>query len=257
MKMTQVAAQLYSLKGHTDDEAQIAEALHRVRVMGYTAVQVSGLGPISETSLNKILADEGLLCCATHEDAETILTDPEGVVKRLDLLDCKYTAYPYPRGVDLSSEDEVDKWIAHLDHAGKVLREAGKVLCYHNHHIEFRKLGGRTILERIYDKTDPSNLQGELDTYWVQYGGEDPIRWVQNLAGRQPLIHLKDYMIDGENKPQYTDIGAGNLNMPGIISAAEAGGCEWFIVERDPAPGDPFDSLQASFEYLERAIAKD
>ena len=35
-----------------------------------------------------------------------------------------------------------------------------------------------------------------------------------------------------------------------IIAEAEAGDCEWFIVEQDETPGDPFVSLQQSFDYI-------
>jgi hypothetical protein len=28
------------------------------------------------------------------------------------------------------------------------------------------------------------------------------------------------------------------------------GGCAWFIVEQDTCPGDPFDSLRQSFDYI-------
>ncbi len=34
------------------------------------------------------------------------------------------------------------------------------------------------------------------------------------------------------------------------MAAADAAGCEWFIVEQDTCPGDPFDSLRMSFEFI-------
>jgi sugar phosphate isomerase/epimerase len=256
LNIKQVAAQLYSLKGHTDTEADIAMSLKRVKAMGYDAVQVSGLGPIDPKMLASMLSDNGLVCCATHEPSDNILDKPAEVIEKLKILKCYHTAYPYPGGVDLHSEQEVTGWIKRLDAVGKIYREAGITLSYHNHHVEFRKLGGKLILDRIFDQTDPANLKAELDTYWVQYGGGDPVTWVKKYSGRQPLIHLKDYMIDEDFKPQYADIGAGNLDMPAIICAAEKAGVEWFIVERDPAPGDPFESLQASYDYLRDVIAE-
>jgi sugar phosphate isomerase/epimerase len=49
----------------------------------------------------------------------------------------------------------------------------------------------------------------------------------------------------------FAEIGRGNLEFPAIIAAAQAGGCQWFIVEQDTCPGDPFDSLQISFDYIQ------
>ncbi len=256
MKMSQAAAQLYTLSGYVESPGDIVQSLRRVRAMGYQAVQVSKVGPIDTKELALMLEGEGLICCATHEPSEAILAAPEAVAEKLHLLDCLYTAYPYPAGVDFGSEESLTKLIADLTRAGQVLRASGLTLCYHNHQIEFQKLGGKIALERIFDETDPADLQAELDVYWVQYGGGDPVAWARNLAGREPLIHLKDYKINADNKPHYADLGAGTLNLPEIIRAAEQGGCKWFIVERDPSPGDPFDSLKASYEYLERVIAE-
>ena len=140
--------------------------------------------------------------------------------------------------------------IAGLDKAGAVLRENGLALTYHNHSMEFRKLEGQTIWDRIFQNTDPKNLGAEPDTYWVQHGGANPVTVCKKLAGRLPLIHLKDYKVDENNQPLLCEIGAGNLEFPEIIAAAEKSGCQWFIVEQDRTPGDPFDSLKQSFDYI-------
>ena len=73
MKINQVAAQLYTLRDHLKTPEDIARSLKKVRAIGYQAVQVSGMGPIGEAELLKILANEGLTCCATHEPGQVIL----------------------------------------------------------------------------------------------------------------------------------------------------------------------------------------
>lgn len=250
MKTNQVAAQLYTLRDFLKTPEDIATSLKKVRQIGYEAVQISGMAPISEEELIKILDGEGLTCCATHEPSNTILETPEKVVERLQALGCRYTAYPYPAGIKMSDEQQVRDLAAGLESAGAVLRAAGQVLTYHNHSMELFRLGDRTALDIIYDETSPENLQGELDTYWLQYGGANHVDWCRKLNGRLPLIHLKDYKITEDDKPIYAEIGAGNLNFDKIIGVAEDAGCQWFIVEQDTCPGDPFDSLQQSFEYI-------
>ncbi|MCE0524167.1 MAG: sugar phosphate isomerase/epimerase [Methylacidiphilales bacterium] len=250
MKLSQVAAQLYTLRDHLKTPADIARTLKKVAAIGYRAVQVSGMGPIPEAELNSILKNEGLVCCATHEPGDVIRKQPEKVVERLRKLDCRFTAYPFPGGVDWSKREEIDGMIADLDRAGAVLRQAGQVLTYHNHAIEFIRLAGVTALDYIYARTDPQNLLGELDTYWIQFGGGDPVAWCRKLKGRLPLLHLKDYEFKPQGQPVFAEIGRGNLNWPEIIAAAEASGCEWFIVEQDTCPGDPIDSLKISFDYI-------
>jgi sugar phosphate isomerase/epimerase len=250
MKTTQLAAQLYTCRDLLKTPKDIAITLRRIREVGYTAVQVSGMGPIAEEELTTILDGEGLVCCATHEPSTQILKEPERIVERLQKLRCRFTAYPYPNDIDFGSEASVDAMIAQLDEAGAVLAAAGLVLCYHNHNHEFRKLGEHTIFERIFAKSRAEHLQAEPDTYWVQFGGGDIVDWCERLAGRMPLIHLKDYETTPENKPNYCEVGSGNLNFRKIVPAAEKFGCEWFIVEQDVCPGDPVESLAKSFRYL-------
>lgn len=250
MKLNQVAAQLYTCRDLLKTPAEIAKTLRRVREAGYTAVQISGMGPIAEEELNAILDGEGLTCCATHENGAVILNETQKVIERLQKLRCSYTAYPFPAGIDFASEESVSTLIAQLDAAGAALAAAGMTLCYHNHQHEFRKLGGRTILDRIYNETHPRHVQGEPDTYWIQFGGGNPVEWCEKLTGRLPLIHLKDYSITAENVPTYCEIGSGNLNFAEIIAAAEKSGCQWYIVEQDECPGDPVDSLRQSLDFI-------
>ena len=250
MRIEQVAAQLYTVREGMKVPSDMAASLKKLREIGYRAVQVSAVGPIAEEEFVKMCEGEGLTICATHEPTTTILDEPMKVVERLNKLGCKYTAVPFPGGVELSSPASIAAFAARMNEAGRVLHENGCVLMYHNHDNEFVRVGGKTILQHFYDQTDPKYLQGEIDTYWVQFGGGDPIDWCKRLKNRLPVIHLKDYQASSQRQPTYCEIGQGNLNIPGIIAAAEESGCEWFVVEQDTTPGDPFDSLKISFDYL-------
>lgn len=250
MRVDQIAAQLYTLRDFARTPAEIAQTLRRVREIGYRAVQVSGIGPIAEDELVKMLDGEGLVCAATHEPADVILNSPEKIVERLSKLNCRITAYPYPSGVTLDSLDDVKSLAAKLNAAGKVFHDAGMILAYHNHHVEFRRFDGKLMLDVLYSETDPKYLQGEIDTYWVQNGGGDPVQWCERLKGRLPIIHLKDYVVNAAGAPSMAEIGYGNLDWSRIIPAAEASGCGWFAVEQDLCEVDPFLSMKMSFEYL-------
>ncbi len=250
MKIEQVAIQLYTLREHCKTTGDYAETLKKVRAIGYQAIQISGTGDIPAADLRSIAEGEGLTICATHEPSATILNEPHRVVEQLTALGCKYTAYPHPSGVDFSDAAQIQKLISQLEAAGAILRKAGQVLTYHNHAIEFIHYEGKPVLESIYARSKPENLQGEIDTYWVQFGGGDPVAWCAKLKNRLPLLHLKDYAVKANGQPNYTEIGSGNLDFKAIIAAAEGSGCQWFIVEQDTCPGDPFDSIRKSFEYI-------
>ncbi len=250
MKINQVAAQLFTCRNLLKTPADIATTLQRVRAAGYEAVQVSGMGPIPEEELVKILDGEGLVCCATHENGDLIRKETQKVIDRLLKLKCKLTAYPYPANVNMASLDDIKSLTADLDKAGELMAAAGITLTYHNHGIEFVKTGGITALDRIYNDTNPKFLQGEPDTYWIHYGGGDNVAWCRKLKNRLPMMHLKDYTFTIADKPTFCEIGNGTLDFKSIITAAENSGCQWFIVEQDSTPGDPVDSLRLSFDYI-------
>jgi sugar phosphate isomerase/epimerase len=256
MKIEQVAAQLYTLRDFLETPDQVPQTLRKVREIGYSAVQLSGVkAEIPASDFKKIIADAGLICCATHEPTTQILDEPMKVVERLKALDCKYTAVAHPGAIPLNTPAEVSDFARRINASGKVLAENGLYLTYHNHANEFYRVGnenaqGKTVLDIIYDETDPKYVGGEPDTYWVQYGGGDPVELCRKLKGRLPLIHLKDYTATLGNQAMFCEVGYGNLNFPEIVREAEASGCEWFIVEQDTTPGDPFDSLKMSYDYI-------
>ena len=252
MKLSQVAAQLYTVRDHAKTAADLAVTLQRIRAIGYEAVQLSGVGPIPEAEILSLLRANGLTCCATHEPGQKILEQPQAVVERLRQLQCRYTAYPYPGGYKFETMAEVEQLAAGLDAAGACLRAAGQILTYHNHDMEFRQVNGKSVLAWLYEKTAPVNLQGEIDTYWVTAGGDDPAAWCRRLDQRLPLLHLKDGAPGADGKLQMKEIGSGVLDWPAIIRAAEDSGCQWYIVEQDGnwRDDDPFKSLAISFQYI-------
>ena len=252
VKKSQVAAQLYTVRDHMKSAAEIRASLKKIRRIGYEAVEVGGSGPLEAAEMRSMLEGEGLVACSSHEPSDEILAEPKRVAERLHELGIRAVAYPSPSGVDLATLSAVKGLARKLDRAGKVLREAGVTLAYHNHDIEFRHVSGRPILETIYEHTDSENLKSELDTYWVQVGGSDPVLWIERLKKRLPLLHLKDLGIDEENRQVFREIGYGNLAWEPIVRAAKRSGCKWYIVEQDAcfSRGDPFRSLKMSFEYI-------
>ena len=253
MKKHQIAAQLYTLREFLKTEPLIFESLKKVKKMGYDAIQVSGMGPIDEKELVRICGDLGLDICATHENGQMIVEETERVIERLDRLNCRYTAYPWPHTIPSNRTEAVE--LAHkLNTAAEKMAAAGKVLCYHNHDIEFMRMeDGSLILDLLYDNAPA--LQGEIDTFWVQAGGQNPACWVKKLAGRMPLLHLKDYGIHDRRRAMFP-IGSGNLDWQSIVPAGEAGGVEYFIVEQDECLKDPFDSLKESLDYITANFVK-
>ena len=243
-----IGAQLYTLRDYLKRPADIIKSLRKVKKIGFDIVQVSGLGEIAPVDLKKILDDEGLKCVATHESGIEILDNTEVVIEKLNVLECKHTAYPHPHK-DIKTEQDWIDLAENLNKAGKKLREASQFLSYHNHAIELQQYGKKTALDILYDETNPKYLAGEIDTYWIQFGGGNPVTWCEKLKNRMPVIHLKDYGIIN-NEITMFEVGYGNLDMRNIVKNAMASGTEYFVIEQDTCQRNPFDSLRMSLEYL-------
>lgn len=251
MKASQIAVQLYTLRDHCQTIDDLGSTLEKVRKIGYQAVQISAIGEdIRPEDIVRLCKDNGLVICATHEKPAVIRKEPLRVVELLKIYGCQHTAYPSPQGVDFSRLADVESLIEDLERAGTMLSEFECGLHYHNHATEFVHVGGKPALEVLREKTTPSLLGFELDTYWVQYGGGDPVEWCRRMNGRLKLLHVKDYMYGFDGKPHFAEVGSGNLNWLRIIEAARNSGCEWYIVEQDICPGDPFESIKKSFDFL-------
>jgi len=249
-----IAAQLWTVRALLGDARGLAAASRAIRRIGYRAVQLAGLGPIPPQDVRRVLDDTGLKACSAHEDADEILERPGQVAAKLRIYGCASVAYPYPKNQDLSSVKGVQRLCRALTKAGKVFRAEGILFAYHHHHIEFQRLGGRTVMDMILEQVDPELLEIEPDTYWLQAGGVDPVEWIRRCARRETLLHLKDYGVDPAGKPLCWEIGAGNLDWARILPAARRAGCRWYIVEQDDhfRTGDPLASLRESWKFLHR-----
>ena len=256
MKKERIAAQLYSVRDYCNDAHDLTETLKNVRSIGYKAVELPSLGPLPPHELARVLDGEGLICCATHEDSEELLTDPGAVIERLNTLTCDTTAYPWPRDQDFANVEGVRRLCKALTRTGRLMKKEGVSFCYHNHNLEFHRLNGRTVMDIIVAETDPEVVQIELDTYWVQAGGGDPVSWLGRLKGRSSLVHLKDYGVDPRGRAIFEELGQGNLDWERIIPAARRAGCRWYVVEQDAdwEEGDPFESLKMSLAFLKKAF---
>lgn len=244
-----LAAQMYTVREYLKTPEQIAQSMKKLREIGYTAVQASGLGPIEPAELKRIADGEGLTICATHVPFDRLRNEREQVIEEHKLWGCEVIAIPSLPS-DYRNAEGYKRFAQEASELAKSYAEAGIRLAYHNHSFEFEKFDGRTGLEIIYEESDPEYLEAEIDTYWIQHGGGDPVAWIKKLNGRQTIIHLKD-MVIRENKQVYAEVGEGNMNWPGILEACKEAGIRWYSVEQDVCPGDPFESLAISYRNLQ------
>ncbi len=243
----EIGAQLYTVRDYCKNLTDFAETLKRVADIGYRTVQVSGACAFEPDWLDGELKKNGLRCVLTHTPGDRIAADPAQVAKDHDRFGCKYVGLGWYGFDPEKSDGTFEHFVEVYGAAAKALREHGKYFMYHNHDQEFRKYGGKRILEKLAEAIPAEDMGFTLDTFWVQAGGGDPAQWLEKLAGRIPCIHLKDFAYGRK----MAVVGEGNINFDRVFEKAEAGGTKYMLVEQDDCYGEsPFDCLKRSYQYL-------
>ncbi len=249
-----LAAQLYTIRDHTKTTDDFARSMKKIREIGYTAVQVSAIGDISNEDVLRITDDNGLTICNTHIGYDRLLNDMDAVIAQHHLWKTKHVAIGSMPPDYRTTADDYKRFAVIANDIGEKLAAADLTFSYHNHSFELVKFDGQTGLDIFYSETNPDYVQAEIDTYWIQHGGGDPVVWVDRMANRMPVVHLKDLVMlpDADGKPQHTmaEVGEGNMNWDGILQACQRAGVEWYAVEQDICQRDPFESLAISYNNL-------
>ncbi len=266
-----VALQLYSVRDEL--EADFEGTVRKVKELGYDGVEFAGLYGKSAAEVKQILDDAGLVPVSAHVPLDELVGDAAAVVAAYKQIGCEYIVVPYLPEDRRPGTDGFERTIEDIKMIADVCNEQGIHLLYHNHDFEFKKLGGEYALDILYTEITPDRLQTEIDTCWVGVAGEDPAAYVLKYSGRSPVVHLKDYYMQGREKPKklyeligidddgesasdeefgFRPIGYGVQDMTAILDASVKAGARWVVVEQDrPAPGDtPMNSVKLSREYL-------
>jgi len=122
----------------------------------------------------------------------------------------------------------------------------------------------------LYREVPAELLKTQIDTCWVNVGGENPAQYLRKYAGRAGIVHLKDFAgqksermyaligidddkDDGETGAfEFRPVGYGKQDFPAILAACEDVGAKWVVVEQDqPSMGKtPLECAKMSIDYL-------
>ncbi|MBE6667835.1 MAG: sugar phosphate isomerase/epimerase [Ruminococcaceae bacterium] len=262
-----VAVQVYSVRD--DASADLRGTLEKIKKMGYDGVELAGLYGNDPADIKKMCDDIGLVPISAHVPYVDLVADTEGVLAQYATIGCKFVAVPYLNTEYRPGTDKFPEVIENIKMIGKKAKELGIQLVYHNHDFEFLKLDGKYALDILYDEVPAEYLETELDTCWVNVGGEVPSVYLRKYDGRARILHLKDFFgeksddmyeligIDNKapSKPknfEFRPVGSGIQNFPEILDAAKLAGTEWIVVEQDkPSMGlTPLESIEKSRQYL-------
>jgi sugar phosphate isomerase/epimerase len=277
--MATIGVQAMMLK---DSFAQLGafETLQQVSAIGYHAVEISQIPmtPDNVAELDRARSELGMDIAALSVtlDAppgmpgDTLKSDFDKIVDDCSRLGTRFLRIGMLPFSAMKSLDAVVDFAKEANDYAERLSKSGIGLYYHNHHVEFAKFSGKYLLDIIADNSPAMGL--EIDVHWVQRGGLDPVRTIDQYAGRAAMIHLKDYRIgalpeesfghlergdfgafmqDFKNVVQFAEVGEGNLDFASIIEHAQTAGADYLLVEQDELYGKTvWEALQTSYDNL-------
>jgi sugar phosphate isomerase/epimerase len=243
-----VGVQLYSARNEV--EKNFDSTVRKIAEMGFEGVEYY---PFSE-SINRdhaaqLFKDLGLKVLGLH----TPLPDGkerDHAVRLAHTFDCTRVVFP---GGDINAlygtRDAMEKTVEKYNGVSASLWKEGLTFGLHNHWAEFEQHDGIEPFPYLLKHLD-RHVFFELDVYWVQVAGKDPVAVVREFKKRAPLLHIKDGPgVKGPTSGDHVPAGTGKVNIAGIVKTARST-AEWLVVEFDDYKGSIFDGLQQSCSYV-------
>jgi sugar phosphate isomerase/epimerase len=224
--------------------------LRTVAALGYDGVELFDLHGHEPEQVRGWLDEHGLVVAGRHAGFELLESDLPALAAELRVLGTDRVALSWvdPSDVVADARGVVERIAAIAPRA----QELGLQFGFHNHWAELEPLDdGSTVLDRLCE-LPPELLWLELDLGWAWEAGADPAALLERLAGRCPLVHVKDLRSRGSR--EYCPVGDGAVGYEHVLPAAVRSGVEWLIVEQDEVDGPPFEAVARSLEAVRRAL---
>jgi sugar phosphate isomerase/epimerase len=256
----QISIQLFTLRNQL--AIDLEGTLAALSAIGYTRVEHAGFVGRTVEEFKAALDAAGLWSSSGH----VLIPQPfdpaawSASLADANTLGSRYIVHPF-FGINFATGEVVRTtapWRAFardLNRAGRMARDAGLKLGYHNHNWEFFRLTdnpSRTAYDVLTDATDPDLVHLQLDLFWATRGARDPVDLIRQNRGRVLQYHVKDMNQAGS----FEDPGQGLIDFARIFRHSDEAGVKEYIVERDDAgspPRQPADALvtaRVGYQFL-------
>jgi sugar phosphate isomerase/epimerase len=213
-----------------------AKTLDTIKMMGFTEVEGGGANP---EQFKKLCDERGISIPSTGASYEKLVRAPDSIVWQAKVLGAKYVMCAWiPHDDGVLSFENAKKAVEDFNKAGKILKENGLVLCYHAHGYEFQPYENGTLLDYIFSNTNPEYVSFEMDIFWIQFGGGDPVALLKKYGSRWKLMHVKDMRkgikkdLTGLTSPENdVALGTGEIDIPAILRQAKKNGIQHYFIE--------------------------
>lgn len=256
-----VAIQLYSLRGEMAKDFE--GTLKAVSEMGYKGVEFAGTYGKSADEIKTLCEKYDLVPVSAHISYDELL-DGGKTIGEFASIGCRFAVIPWIGSEYRPGGSKHAEFIENVKKIGKLCHDNNMTLLYHNHWFEFENEGDKYFLDSLYDSVSHELLSTELDTCWVNIGGENPVDYIKKYSNRAPVVHLKDFRgnMSGakhssfaskihktDSDFEFMPLGQGFQDIEAIVTAANESGTEWLVYEQD-SPTSGKSSLECAKESI-------
>ncbi len=222
--------------------------LSQTAAFGYTEIETGNfLGESAKSFLN-FCNDTGLKPIAGGIGMTDDTDELNRGLDKLNELELQYAINYWPWFVGSPfSLDDCKKSVETLNKNGEICKSRGLTLCWHNHDHEFVPMETGLPFDYMMDNTDSELVKCELDIYWTQKGGADPVQTLKKYPGRYPILHVKD-MAPGEEQ-DFECPGKGIIEWESVFAESTKQNIQHYFVEKDGAV-DGLGCLESAAEFL-------
>jgi sugar phosphate isomerase/epimerase len=216
----------------------VAATLDTIRLMGFTDIEGGG-GKMPPEEFKKLCDARGISIPSMGVSYEFLNKYPDSLATMARQLGATYVMcawIPHKNNV-LTYEDAV-KAVNDFNRIGEYLKGHGIIFCYHAHGYEFQPYENGTLLDYIIKNTNPEYVSFEMDIFWIQFGGGDPVGLLKKYGDRWKLMHLKDMRkgtkkdLTGLTGPENdVPLGTGEIDIPAILREAKKIGIKHYFIE--------------------------
>jgi sugar phosphate isomerase/epimerase len=244
-----IGIQLYTIRDLVN--ADLKGTLKKLAKIGYRTIEAAGYGNrmfygMPATEYKNFVTDLGLIPLSSH--AGVTLENAQQVIDDHAEAGITYLVVPSIPKEKRQLLDDYLKLSDEFNQIGELCKKAGLTFGYHNHAFEFDLMNGRKPYDVLLSQTEAELVTMQLDTYWMVYGGSNPVEYFNNFPGRFKLWHVKD--MDKTEKRESTEIGSGIIDFKELFTMQEKAGLEYYFVEQEEFKMDTIKSITQSFNYL-------
>jgi sugar phosphate isomerase/epimerase len=247
-----IGIQLYTLRDLTAGD--FAATVRQVAELGYDGVEFAGYFGLRGAAMRDLLADCGLKPAGTHVSLTALKENLDGEIGYALEVGYRYIALASTPPAVRATKEDCLRFAAWMDQVGAACRAEGLAFLYHNHDYEFQTFDGQYVLDLLMAGSDPAHVQMELDCYWAAQMGIDLPAYITRYAGRLPVLHCKDRTAPPDST--FAEVGEGIIDWAPVLAAADAAGCEWYVVEQDRCRRPPLESAAISLRNLRGALRR-